>query len=528
MRLLASLRERRARGDRGATIVEFAFVGPVLFLLMLVMIDLGLVVLGNSVGSNAARDGARVGIVQYLDADVAGSPNRLDIEQAVFQRAGSLLRGTPTVGVRCIDGDTDATKPCNASIDEGRDLIEVTLDWQHVGATPFVKSANHTEIARLVIVGEVDLTQGTPPPLQIKVDPNSVSVVEGDSGTRDLVFTVTRSYNTTTATVDYATASGTATSGSDFVPVSGTLNFPAGGVSSQTVTVQVNGDIAIEADETFSLVLSNPTTSSGEVQASNGTGTIENDDFDTTPPVLQQVQIRDDDGDGKLDRLVAVFNEPLGSCPGTWSFSQPAGGSVNVAAVNGSNVDVFLNEGGGFNTATGGVTVSGSGTCDAAGNVAGSQSAPLVDRAGPSIRGILSSGNGIIGAGDSFTLQFSETLPAAANASTTVTLYTDGAGADPLERLGVPNVLAVTESPLGSQYKSNKRDAAFGGSTVSRSGDQITVTLGTCTAGNPDPCTNFVGGSAGTVQFQPAASIVDAAGNAPSTTYTFSFSIRLF
>ena len=45
----------------GRPVVEAAFVLPVMMLMMLAMIHLGLVILGNSVGTNAARDGARVG-----------------------------------------------------------------------------------------------------------------------------------------------------------------------------------------------------------------------------------------------------------------------------------------------------------------------------------------------------------------------------------------------------------------------------------------------------------------------------------
>ena len=56
-------------------------------------------------------------------------------------------------------------------------------------------------------------------------------------------------------TVNYATANGTATAGSDYVAGSGTLTFAAG-VTSQTITVAVNGDIAERGRETFSSNLS--------------------------------------------------------------------------------------------------------------------------------------------------------------------------------------------------------------------------------------------------------------------------------
>ncbi len=76
-------------------------------------------------------------------------------------------------------------------------------------------------------------------------------------------------------TVAYSTQSGTATSGTDFQPASGTLTF-APSETQQIVTVTVNGDFENEADEDFTVVLSNP---SGAVLLDDtGVGTIENDD----------------------------------------------------------------------------------------------------------------------------------------------------------------------------------------------------------------------------------------------------------
>ena len=59
--------------ETGATMVEFALVSVVAFALIFGLAEIGLVVFGNSIGSSAARDGARVGLVNYVDADVPGS-----------------------------------------------------------------------------------------------------------------------------------------------------------------------------------------------------------------------------------------------------------------------------------------------------------------------------------------------------------------------------------------------------------------------------------------------------------------------
>ena len=79
---------------------------------------------------------------------------------------------------------------------------------------------------------------------------SDVSMAEGNSGTVDLSFTVTRSTNGADFTVKWATVNGTAVQPGDYTAGSGTLTFAAGGSLSETVTVSVKGDVLAEADET--------------------------------------------------------------------------------------------------------------------------------------------------------------------------------------------------------------------------------------------------------------------------------------
>jgi predicted extracellular nuclease len=116
--------------------------------------------------------------------------------------------------------------------------------------------------------------------LATTVSIGDVTVVEGDAGETLMTFTVTRSNVASDFTVDFATGGGTATAGEDYLAAQGTLTFAAGGPSSQTVTVRVQGDTAIEATETLQVTLSN-LQSAGAVTIGDGvaTGTIRNDDF---------------------------------------------------------------------------------------------------------------------------------------------------------------------------------------------------------------------------------------------------------
>ena len=53
---------------RGATVVEFAFVAPVLFLLVFGMIEFGRMVMVQQILTNASREGARMGVLDGTTA----------------------------------------------------------------------------------------------------------------------------------------------------------------------------------------------------------------------------------------------------------------------------------------------------------------------------------------------------------------------------------------------------------------------------------------------------------------------------
>ncbi|GEA28482.1 hypothetical protein MiAbW_03057 [Microcystis aeruginosa NIES-4325] len=110
------------------------------------------------------------------------------------------------------------------------------------------------------------------------------TIVENNSGTNNLIFKVTLSTTSTqTITVNYATADDTATAGSDYTAKTGTLTFTPGQIS-QDIIISVNGDTAIEPDETFLINLSNP--SNALITDNQGLGTITNDDGDNISVTL--------------------------------------------------------------------------------------------------------------------------------------------------------------------------------------------------------------------------------------------------
>jgi Calx-beta domain/PKD domain/RTX calcium-binding nonapeptide repeat (4 copies) len=112
------------------------------------------------------------------------------------------------------------------------------------------------------------------PPPTISI--SDASATEGYSA--PVTFTVTLSRpSDQTITVDFASvANGTASEWSDYSPNSGTLTF-APGETSKTVYANMSGDQVVEPDETFSMVLSNPTNAT--LADDTGLGTIVNDDM---------------------------------------------------------------------------------------------------------------------------------------------------------------------------------------------------------------------------------------------------------
>lgn len=111
--------------------------------------------------------------------------------------------------------------------------------------------------------------------------PPSVSVTsefvgEGCDGTATVAFSVILSYPAaSTVTVNFTTANGTATAGSDYQATSGTLTFTPG-QTLRPIEVQVIGDQLVEPDETFQVNLTGAT--GATISIPSGTGTIHNDD----------------------------------------------------------------------------------------------------------------------------------------------------------------------------------------------------------------------------------------------------------
>ncbi|MEH2023374.1 beta strand repeat-containing protein [Nostoc sp.] len=157
-------------------------------------------------------------------------------------------------------------------------------------------------------IGDTNFAPGAN--LNYAISTATPTVIEGNSSSKIVSFTVTRSGNTAVATtVNYA-LDGTATSGSDYNNIkvgtatgslSGTLKF-AVGETTKTISLNVLGEKVTEVDETINLNLSYPNQTAA---IAPGTITIVDDD---TIPTISIADKTGNEGSGNFVFTVKLSN----------------------------------------------------------------------------------------------------------------------------------------------------------------------------------------------------------------------------
>lgn len=163
------------------------------------------------------------------------------------------------------------------------------------------------------------------------------SAVEGDSGTRQFMFTMSLSQPAGPGglTFEYSTADGTATAGSDYVAVPRTAATIPEGATSVVVSVLVNGDTVVEPNETFFINIDNA--GGATVTDGQSLGTIVNDDVTVTP-------IHDIQGNGNFSPLAGQTVTTRGIVTGRRNngfFLQTADAGADADPATSQGVFVF-------------------------------------------------------------------------------------------------------------------------------------------------------------------------------------------
>ncbi|WP_236615673.1 beta strand repeat-containing protein [Rhodopirellula europaea] len=168
----------------------------------------------------------------------------------------------------------------NDDVVEDDETINVTL-----GVVTAVLPATPPAPVADITSGDTAVVTITNDDIDLDLTPATISQPEGDSGTTTYTFTVTRTgLDTGTSTANW-TVTGAAANAADISSsLSGTVSF-APTVNTATITVDVIGDLGVEADEDFTVTLSGPSdsglgTDADSIQINNGiaVGTITNDD----------------------------------------------------------------------------------------------------------------------------------------------------------------------------------------------------------------------------------------------------------
>jgi hypothetical protein len=227
-----------------------------------------------SAGGNGIASSASFSLTNNQAATTTGltsSVNPSDFGQNVtFTATVTSTAGTPTGTVQFKDNGTNVggAQTLNPSGVAAFTTAALTAGT-HAITAQYSGDANFSASTGTLLNGQKVKSQ---PSLVI----DDVSITEGDSGTKSAVFTVNLSAaSNLTVTVNYATANGTATAGSDYQATSGTVTFNPGQITN-TLSVTINGDQTFEPDETFFVNLSGATNAT--ISKSQGRGTILNDD----------------------------------------------------------------------------------------------------------------------------------------------------------------------------------------------------------------------------------------------------------
>jgi hypothetical protein len=302
----------------------------------------GLVVIGSATASNAAREGARAAAIRYECADnhvstrcpSNPSTNYTFVKNAVMNKlAGLVQQSSVTVAVVCRTASaTGATKSCEKGVvTPDTDVVEVTVRWRHIGATPYIADTLHTSVARSVINGRPDLALLTPeadttPPSQVSA---ILKDTDHDGISRTVELTFSEDLTQTVSTAPFTVANS----------VTGSNTISTATISGRVVTLSMAGSSTGTAPGAMTVALA---ASSGGVldlwgnQATFGATTL----TDAAQPVLLSAADTNGLVNGypeALDKLTLTFTEPIATALGspTVDYYRPQNGNatINIAGV---------------------------------------------------------------------------------------------------------------------------------------------------------------------------------------------------
>ncbi len=231
-------------------------------------------------------------------ASVPGAAESGDDGQFVVQRAGGDSRAVEvpyTVGGSASPGEDYASLSGSVSLGAGQ--AEATIDVDVTGNDGAFEGGENVTITLQAVAGDVVVVGG---PATVTIADSSHSVTaesagnaDEDSGTGGRIDVSLGASNESGAELDVSyTVGGSATPGTDYAELSGTVTIPAG-ASSASITIDPVEDDLVEEDETVVVTLTGTSNAAAPV-GSPASATVSIADAD--------VDDSDDDGDGLSNR----------------------------------------------------------------------------------------------------------------------------------------------------------------------------------------------------------------------------------
>jgi hypothetical protein len=259
------------------------------------------------VGGNPA------GPVYSSDTPFGSTPQPGDVRLTAASFTIGEGAGSLTIGVNRSGGSSGAaavnyqTSGGTATVGNDYGATSGTLTWNdgETGtksfAVPIVddSAVEGSETFNVVLSGPVGVTVASPssatvtitdndtppPPGTLQLTTSNLSIAEGAGS---VALTVSRSGGSSgAASVQFATAAGSASAGTDFTTSTGTLNWASGDATSRMITVPIVNDSVQETTETFTLALSN---ASGATLGAPASATISITDDDAPQPAPGTLQ----------------------------------------------------------------------------------------------------------------------------------------------------------------------------------------------------------------------------------------------
>lgn len=144
-------RRRHRRGQRGQSLVEFAFVLPIIVLVIVAFIEIGRAVFAWNTIANAARQGARVAAVNQLSVltDCDESRPIEDPYEPHWSIRGCAIAAAGALGITAANVTVSYSSPpsttltCSPTLHVGC-LAAITVTYNYAISTPFVNWFIHS------------------------------------------------------------------------------------------------------------------------------------------------------------------------------------------------------------------------------------------------------------------------------------------------------------------------------------------------------------------------------------------------